>query len=595
MKKFFASILCVVMLFTLVMSACSTKSVPIEGINLDKSSLTLDANAVYSLKAALVPENTTQKQLKYSTSNESVVTVDSKGEITAVNAGTAVITVTSTENGSISASCNVEVTAVLGDMSKKLDITWMIAGDASAYVEGSDIEKMLEEKFNVNLTTIPVNSSDNEKFNVTIASGVIPDVLVRWDHQKLYSDGIVRSFPVEWVETYMPQSYKTMNELGGKLAWEYVKGYEDGQNFAIPQISAYGAAKLVLAVRKDWLDNVGITKVPATIDEIYAAAKAFTFNDPDKNGEKDTYGFGGAGMHPNPLFWQFQSIFGAYGVHPQYWIEDNGKVVYGAVADGYKEALKLLKSWYKEGIIDPEFVTDQNATYSNKVSTGVLGFYDGHPTYFDYNNQNSVSYLIKQKDPNGEFVFTKPVTGPEGKSGAASYGVVATWPQMFGVKTSDEKVIRAMQISEELNNDVDLFKKTFFGELGVDYDQNGDMCTNRADIVQAAKGIKIYRTGSYLYKDIYKTFLSEVAISMMVPTYTDKLIASVIDANRLTTLNKSSISQADMDKVVKEFYFNAITGKVDIDSEWDGYVKTWMDLGGKVLTEEAQKAPRMDK
>ena len=504
----------------------------------------------------------------------------------------------STASTSTSTSTSTATTATkdpLADMSKKLEITWLIAGDASAYKEGTLIEKTLEDKFNVDLKTIPINSMDDEKFNVTIASGTIPDVIVRWNHQKLYSDGIVRSFPIEMIKKYMPKSQKLMDEVGGSAAWQYSIAYTDGKNFGIPQISISGGARLVLAVRKDWLDNVGITKLPTTIDEIHDAAKAFTFNDPDKNGKKDTYGLGGAGMHPNPLFWQFQTIFGAYGVHPQYWSEENGKVVFGPVANGYKDALKLLNSWYKEGIIDPEFVTDQNANYSTKVSTGVLGFYDGHPTYFDPESKTSAQYLIKQKDPKAEYVFLDPPKGPSGKSGAISYGVVATWPMMFGAKTSDEKMVRAMMIGEALNTDLDLFNLTFSGTKDVDYDKSGDLLVAKAGLVPAEKGIKIYRTGSYLTWDVAKTFLSKAAITMIEPTIKHKLLVSVVDATRLTTLFKDKINQADMDKVVKEFYFNAITGKVNIDSEWDKYTKQWMDLGGKVLTDEAQKAPRVDK
>jgi hypothetical protein len=46
-----------------------------------------------------------------------------------------------------------------------------------------------------------------------------------------------------------------------------------------------------------------------------------------------------------------------------------------------------------------------------------------------------------------------------------------------------------------------------------------------------------------------------------------------------------------MSKIVNEFYFNAITGNISIDDEWDAYVAKWMSLGGALQTEGAQSLP----
>ena len=42
-------------------------------------------------------------------------------------------------------------------------------------------------------------------------------------------------------------------------------------------------------IRKDWLAKLGL-KEPQTVDDLYTIAKAFTEQDPDGNGKKDTYG-----------------------------------------------------------------------------------------------------------------------------------------------------------------------------------------------------------------------------------------------------------------------------------------------------------------
>ena len=63
------------------------------------------------IQATVTPENAIDKQLIYTTSNDSVVQVDQNGLLTALRKGTAVVTVTSRDGGH-SATVNVTVTAL---------------------------------------------------------------------------------------------------------------------------------------------------------------------------------------------------------------------------------------------------------------------------------------------------------------------------------------------------------------------------------------------------------------------------------------------------------------------------------------------------
>ena len=64
------------------------------------------------LNAVVSPENATNKNVRWSSGDESVATVDQSGKVTAVAAGTAVITV-QTEDGSHTDTCEVTVTDVV--------------------------------------------------------------------------------------------------------------------------------------------------------------------------------------------------------------------------------------------------------------------------------------------------------------------------------------------------------------------------------------------------------------------------------------------------------------------------------------------------
>ena len=77
-------------------------------ILLDDLSLTLTIGDVYTLNYSIAPDNTTSKNVTWSSSNESIVQVSSEGDITAVGVGACSITV-SVDNSSVSASCDVVV------------------------------------------------------------------------------------------------------------------------------------------------------------------------------------------------------------------------------------------------------------------------------------------------------------------------------------------------------------------------------------------------------------------------------------------------------------------------------------------------------
>ena len=76
-------------------------------VALNKTTLTLDTGKTSNLKATVYPSNVANKKCTWSSSNTSVATVDSNGKVTAKKAGTATITV-KTSNGK-TATCKVTV------------------------------------------------------------------------------------------------------------------------------------------------------------------------------------------------------------------------------------------------------------------------------------------------------------------------------------------------------------------------------------------------------------------------------------------------------------------------------------------------------
>ena len=86
-----------------------TYVIPVTGVSLDESSITLDVGGNQTLTATVTPEDATNKKVRWSSDNEDVATVSEDGVVT-VAGGTAVITAT-THDGLFTASCTVTVNA----------------------------------------------------------------------------------------------------------------------------------------------------------------------------------------------------------------------------------------------------------------------------------------------------------------------------------------------------------------------------------------------------------------------------------------------------------------------------------------------------
>lgn len=84
--------------------------IPVTGVKLDKTSLTLQETGSDTLTATVEPDNATNKDVNWESSDTSIATVDASGKVTAISAGSATITVAAADGSGVSASCSVTVT-----------------------------------------------------------------------------------------------------------------------------------------------------------------------------------------------------------------------------------------------------------------------------------------------------------------------------------------------------------------------------------------------------------------------------------------------------------------------------------------------------
>lgn len=79
------------------------------GINLKSTAVTMKPGTTYTLTTTVVPDDTDNKKVTYTSSNTAVAKVSVNGVITAVKAGSATITVKTTDGSDITKTCKVTV------------------------------------------------------------------------------------------------------------------------------------------------------------------------------------------------------------------------------------------------------------------------------------------------------------------------------------------------------------------------------------------------------------------------------------------------------------------------------------------------------
>jgi putative aldouronate transport system substrate-binding protein len=120
-----------------------------------------------------------------------------------------------------------------------------------------------------------------------------------------------------------------------------------------------------LNLRMDWLKDLKL-ETPVTIDDWYVMLKAFK----EKKGATAPLSWAGSG---NPFYMFNNGLFiGAYGVTKGLYTTD-GKVKFGPYEPGYRDWLTTMNKWYKEGLFDNNFATNDQKAYDANVINGKTG------------------------------------------------------------------------------------------------------------------------------------------------------------------------------------------------------------------------------
>ncbi|TMV47662.1 extracellular solute-binding protein [Paenibacillus mesophilus] len=270
--------------------------------------------------------------------------------------------------------------------------------------DADDIKKTIDKKLNVDLQLTAIASGDDYKsqIRVRLSGGNFPDLFsVDFSDVKEFADkGLLLD-----LTPYMDKELKGAKDfVVGQSPNILKKVTVNGKMYAVPRTGDVPFSSMW--VRKDWLDKLSL-KVPTNLDEFMAVAKAFTEQDPDGNGKKDTYGITGAKLDG------FATIFGSYGVGlPGTFYQKDGKVMNAYYDPAMPEALKYIKSLFDAGVVDPEIMTNKGNVEVQKAFQGKAGLiFKG---WTDIAKDEFVAQY-KAINPKADWVQMNPVKGPGGQ------------------------------------------------------------------------------------------------------------------------------------------------------------------------------------
>ncbi len=289
----------------------------------------------------------------------------------------------------------VTVSMVLGARTpESKDVPSGLTPDQNGYL------KKLKEMTNIEVKyawTVPYEQF-TQKFKLSIASGDLPDVM--WVDQVTFEQfkeqGILGDL-TEAYRDYASPTIKKWMEFDGGATMNMMKS-EDGKLLGLPSYSDANQSLQTLWIRADWLKNVGL-EAPRTFEELEKVADAFAHNDPDQDGQQDTYGLA---LMKSLNFWGFDArgFFYTLGAYPYNFIPGpDGKLVAGETLPETKDALAKLADWYKKGLLDKEWAfKDENKVVEDMIA-GKVGLSFGEWWY-----PNWPLNLVKDNDPKAEWI-----------------------------------------------------------------------------------------------------------------------------------------------------------------------------------------------
>lgn len=278
--------------------------------------------------------------------------------------------------------------------------------------------KWAKEKLGIELKNEWVSPSTNNAFEtklrLSLASNAeMPDIISYRGEFNLVRELIESGMFVDAGELFDQYANDTWKDAINEDPTVWYPYMQDGKRIGIPILDYSYNGDPVMWIREDWLKKLNL-KGPETLEDLEVVMDAFTNQDPDGNGRKDTYGLT-IGFKNWVNTWMSDAgwVFGAYGTMPNQWnLTEDGKLEYGSVTPGAKQALATLQNWMSKGYIPEEAGVYDETKAAEEFTAGKAGIVVGPHWMPTWPLED-----VKKNDPDAEYKAYPIPTGPDGQAG----------------------------------------------------------------------------------------------------------------------------------------------------------------------------------
>lgn len=243
-----------------------------------------------------------------------------------------------------------------------------------------------QEKTGIDLTyTTPPSADFNTKLNLAFASGDLPDIVYGAGSNALTpameldygSQGILVPLEEYITPELMPNFYALTQEDPSILKSITTP---DGHIYSLPMVSRNDTSiwwQGPMWYNGTWLDNLGVTELPKTTDELYELLLRFKNEDPNGNGQADEIPLTDVDMNSTRVW-----LMSAFGLRTRGIQVDDGVVSYTPISENYKAYLEYMNKLYNEGLLDPEVYGQSDEQKKAKGQNDQLGLYADYFSFF---------------------------------------------------------------------------------------------------------------------------------------------------------------------------------------------------------------------
>ncbi|MBO9556074.1 extracellular solute-binding protein [Cellulomonas sp.] len=334
-------------------------------------------------------------------------------------------------------------------------------------------------KVSFDLTSAPLSDWDAKK-SLIISAGDAPELIpVTYPGQETQFVSGGTLLPISDYAKYMPNFQARVKDWDLQPAIDNLK-QADGKYYMLPGLYESPQPQYSIAIRQDAWEKAGITEDPETWDDLKADLKKLKAANPDVWPMSDRW----STTNNSPLGAVLQVAAPNFGTvagwgfgNGLWYDQDSKKYEYAASTDGYKELVSYFASLVKDGLLDPESLTQDDDTAKQKFASGQSLAISG-------NTQEITGYAKTFTDAGNTTAKVHLIRVPEGPAGdnVASGGRTVSGFMISSKAAEQPNFLALLQFVDWLYYSDSGLEFAKYGVEGTTFTKDGDKRALAADV-----------------------------------------------------------------------------------------------------------------